>query len=193
LDYSLDKNKGKDMDFVGAIKAGFSNYVNFRGTASRPEYWYWTLFTVLASLISSSIEMVVPLVSISSLFSMATLIPSLAVSVRRLRDAGYSWTWLLSVLPGFVIFIVGIVGIALAAMSSGLLTDPSVLNNQEFLQSAAFQDFVASDPVIGSALLALGGFVLTGMASLVVTIFHIMPSKSYEQGNKRLKPQTPLI
>jgi len=181
------------MDFVGAIKAGFSNYANFRGTASRPEYWYWSLFTVLASLISSSIEMVVPLVSISSLFSIATLIPSLAVSVRRLRDAGYSWTWLLSVLPGFVIFIVGIVGIALAAMSSGLLTDPSVLNNQEFLQSAAFQDFVASDPVIGSALLALGGFVLTGMASLVVTIFHIMPSKSYEQGNKRLKPQTPLI
>jgi len=181
------------MDFVGAIKAGFSNYANFRGTASRPEYWYWYLFTFLAGLISSSIELVVPFVSISSLFSIATLIPSLAVSVRRLRDAGYSWTWLLSMVPGFVIFIVGIVGIALAAMSSGLLSDPSVLNNQEFMQSAAFQDLVTSDAVIGSALLALGGFLLAIFAALVVTIFHIMPSKTYEQGNKRLKPQTPVI
>jgi len=181
------------MDFVGAIKAGFSNYANFRGTASRPEYWYWYLFTFLAGLISSSIEMIVPLVSISSLFSIATLIPSLAVSVRRLRDAGYSWTWLLSMLPGFVMFVVGIVGIVLAAISSGLFTDPAVLNDQQFLQSAAFQDFVTGEAVLGSALLTLGGFVLAGIAALVVTIFHIMPSKTFEQGNKRLKHPTPVI
>jgi light-regulated signal transduction histidine kinase (bacteriophytochrome) len=44
------------MDFVGAIKAGFLNYVNFRGTATRPEFWYWFLFTTLVGIVTSALE-----------------------------------------------------------------------------------------------------------------------------------------
>jgi uncharacterized membrane protein YhaH (DUF805 family) len=94
------------MDFVGAIKSGFSNYTNFRGAASRPEYWYWALFTFLASVVGTSLDMFIPF-SFANLFSVATLLPSLAVSVRRLRDAGFSWTWFLTIVPGFLMFIGG--------------------------------------------------------------------------------------
>jgi len=41
---------GCDMDFGDAIKSGFRNYVTFRGRAQRAEFWYWTLFAVLATL-----------------------------------------------------------------------------------------------------------------------------------------------
>ncbi|NCA08394.1 MAG: DUF805 domain-containing protein [Micrococcales bacterium] len=64
------------MDFVGAIKAGFKNYANFRGVASRPEYWYWILFITLASLVGSAFGTSMPMSGISNLFSAATLVPS---------------------------------------------------------------------------------------------------------------------
>ena len=181
------------MDFVGAIKAGFKNYTNFRGTASRPEYWYWALFTFLASVVATSIDVAVPVFSFANLFSIATLLPSLAVSVRRLRDAGFSWTWILSIVPGFLMFIGGLVGVVVMLIDSKLLSDPALLNSQEFLQSQAFQDFVASDAVIGLALTAFLGFVLLVIAGIAVTILQIMPTKTYEQGNKRIKPATPVI
>jgi len=74
------------MDFVGAVRAGFKNYVNFRGTATRPEYWYWVLFTALVSIVANAIDRTG---SLSGLFSLATLLPGLGVTVRRLRDAGF--------------------------------------------------------------------------------------------------------
>ncbi len=181
------------MDFVGAIKAGFKNYANFRGTATRPEYWYWALFTFLASVVATSIDVAVPMFSFANLFSLATLVPSVSVSVRRLRDAGFSWTWLLTIAPGFVMFIGGLVGIVVMVFSANLISDPALLNNQDFLQSQVFQDFVASDAVIGLALTAFFGFILFVIAGIAVTVLHIMPSKTYDQGNKRLKPATPVI
>lgn len=181
------------MDFVGAIKAGFKNYANFRGTATRPEYWYWALFTFLASVVATSIDVAVPMFSFANLFSLATLVPSVSVSVRRLRDAGFSWTWLLTIAPGFVMFIGGLVGIVVMVFSANLISDPALLNNQDFLQSQVFQDFVASDAVIGLALTAFFGFILFVIAGIAVTVLHIMPSKTYEQGNKRLKPAIPVI
>ena len=69
------------MDFVGAIKAGFKNYVSFRGTATRPEFWYWILFTALVLIVVSALDRSGTL---GNVFSVATLLPSLAVAVRRL-------------------------------------------------------------------------------------------------------------
>ena len=41
-----------------------------------------------------------------SLFSLATLVPGLAICVRRLRDAGYKWTWIfISLVPVVGVFI----------------------------------------------------------------------------------------
>ena len=64
------------VGFGEAISRGFSNYFVFKGRASRREYWWWVLFTVLVSFIPFG--------------GFVTFIPSLAVSVRRLHDKGKS-------------------------------------------------------------------------------------------------------
>lgn len=82
--------------FPAAIVMGFMNYVKFSGFATRAEYWYWYLFTVLGAILTSLADSALfhmdfgdygPLYII---FSLATFLPSLAVAVRRLHDAGYS-------------------------------------------------------------------------------------------------------
>lgn len=91
------------MNFVDAIKTGFSKYADFKGTATRPEFWWWVLFTILASLVLGMVHQMV-----SGLFSLATLIPSLAVGARRLHDIDKSGWWqLLGFIPilGWLVLI----------------------------------------------------------------------------------------
>ena len=93
------------MDFQQAIKSGFSNYANFTGRAARSEFWYWQLFVVVGGIAAEFLDLAVsygvlglggwPL---STLFWLATLVPNLAVMVRRLHDIDRSGWWLLLVL-----------------------------------------------------------------------------------------------
>ena len=69
------------MNFQTAIRSGFQNYTNFKGRASRAEYWWWALFTVILSILLSSISD-----SIGNLGSLVTLLPSIAVAIRRVHD-----------------------------------------------------------------------------------------------------------
>ena len=69
------------MNFQTAISSGFQNYTNFKGRASRAEYWWWALFTVILSILLSSISD-----SIGNLGSLVTLLPSIAVAIRRVHD-----------------------------------------------------------------------------------------------------------
>ena len=175
------------MDFVGAIKAGFQNYVNFRGTATRPEFWYWFLFTFLVGVVTSVIPGVA---AISTVFSLATFLPTLAVTVRRLRDAGFSWVWLLLPLPFVVPFVVGIAQLAIALVDLGI--DPMVLVDPEVLDPAALQILAEDEATAGAFLLTIFGFLALLLVSLLVNaIFEIFPSKSFEQGNKRVAPKDP--
>ncbi len=47
------------MGFGEAISTGFSNYATFTGRATRPEYWYWVLFGVLAAVVFWIIQAVI--------------------------------------------------------------------------------------------------------------------------------------
>jgi uncharacterized membrane protein YhaH (DUF805 family) len=100
------------MTFFEAISSGFRNYVGFSGRASRSEFWYWILFTVLVSIVTSIIDLEVLSSSVtpfSSIWSLVTLLPSLAMGVRRLHDTDRSgWWWLLSFIPliGIIVLIV---------------------------------------------------------------------------------------
>ena len=80
---------GPELPMVGfgeAISRGFSNYFTFSGRARRSEYWLWQLFASLAQGI--------PL--IGWLVGLVIIIPSLAVTSRRLHDIGKSgWYQLL--------------------------------------------------------------------------------------------------
>ncbi|MDA0286312.1 MAG: DUF805 domain-containing protein [Actinobacteria bacterium] len=69
------------MNFQTAIRSGFQNYTNFKGRASRAEYWWWALFTVILSILLSSISD-----SLGNLGSLVTLLPSIAVAIRRMHD-----------------------------------------------------------------------------------------------------------
>jgi uncharacterized membrane protein YhaH (DUF805 family) len=101
------------MTFFEAISSGFRNYVGFSGRASRSEFWYWILFTVLVSIVTSIIDLEVlsssSISPFSSIWSLVTFLPSLAMGVRRLHDTDRSgWWWLLSFIPliGIIVLIV---------------------------------------------------------------------------------------
>ena len=85
------------MKFDEAIRSVINRYAQFTGRASRSEYWYWVLFLVLASAAIGIASSVVSAVGyLSWLFNLATIVPSIAVAVRRLHDVGKSGWWLLA-------------------------------------------------------------------------------------------------
>ncbi|MFC4816495.1 MULTISPECIES: DUF805 domain-containing protein [unclassified Flavobacterium] len=86
-------------------KVVFENYANFKGRARRSEYWYffltqflitivcYILFGVFAAMDNLGVGMI--FYAIAMLFSLATMIPGLAVGVRRMHDVGKSGWFLL--------------------------------------------------------------------------------------------------
>lgn len=74
------------MTFGTAIATGFRKYADFSGVAGRPEFWWFNLFLVLGSFVSGAL-----FEPLSGVWFFATLLPYLAVGVRRLRDAGLPW------------------------------------------------------------------------------------------------------
>lgn len=79
------------------------NYVGFEGRARRKEYWMFALFNLIISIVLGIIDGLMAsspesLGVLGLLYSLAVLLPSLAVSVRRLHDIGRSGWWLLIVL-----------------------------------------------------------------------------------------------
>jgi uncharacterized membrane protein YhaH (DUF805 family) len=179
--------KGIQMDFVGAIKAGFKNYAAFRGTASRSEYWYWVLFTFLVNIVVSAID---PTMTLQLVFSLGTLLPSLAVTVRRLRDAGFSWLWILLPLPAFAVFVYGLVMLVNEFFTLGILEQ--VMDNPEFIDESVITALMENEVIIGASLIILFSGLVVLLTSVVVNI--ILPAqrtKTFEQGNKRVAPQAP--
>lgn len=86
------------MNFTGAISHCLSNYASFSGRASRSEYWYFVLFSILLNfVVSFVVGMVSDMAGILAnlLIAFGLLLPSLAVGVRRLHDIGRSGWWLL--------------------------------------------------------------------------------------------------
>lgn len=110
------------MSFGDAIKSFFTKYVTFSGRARRSEYWYSVLFTTLVSTVIMIIwpgsvdyigEIAVQRASgISDLWSLAILLPSLAITWRRLHDIGRKGTYIFFVLIPIVGIIMLIVQLA---------------------------------------------------------------------------------
>ncbi|GGP84363.1 hypothetical protein GCM10009410_17250 [Shewanella ulleungensis] len=76
-------------------------YFDFKGRARRKEYWMFVLINTIFSVLLTLVDMGTGLYSdiygtglLSSLYSLAVLIPSIAVSVRRLHDTDHSGWWL---------------------------------------------------------------------------------------------------
>ncbi len=80
------------------IKVVRDNYANFKGRASRQEYWMFVLFNFIFLIALSFIEVFLfGLYSsiLSDLYVLAVLVPSIAVAVRRMHDTGKSGWFIL--------------------------------------------------------------------------------------------------
>ena len=92
------------MTFGEAIKVCFNKYAAFDGCAARPEFWWWVLFTFIAAVVLRSVSY-----GLSVAFSLATFVPSIAVTARRLHDTDRSgWLQLLGLIPviGWILLII---------------------------------------------------------------------------------------
>jgi uncharacterized membrane protein YhaH (DUF805 family) len=88
------------MGFTQAISSGFQNYVNFSGRACRSEYWFWTLFVVLVTIVANILDSFATFGAASLITGLGLLLPGLAISVRRLHDIDRTGWWLLLILTG---------------------------------------------------------------------------------------------
>ena len=103
--------------FLDTVK---HRYAKFDGRATRSEYWYFTLFYIIISIVVALIDTFVINSMIlhappaqaaeGGLLGMALalglLIPSIAIGVRRLHDIGKSGWWMLTVLIPIIGFFV---------------------------------------------------------------------------------------
>ena len=92
------------MDFATAIKICFMKYADFRSRASRAEFWNFSLFLVILYICADIADVTIAGVSwlehdgfgpVYLIVTIATLLPALAVSVRRLNDINISGWWVL--------------------------------------------------------------------------------------------------
>ena len=100
------------MNFPQAISSVFRNYVTFSGRASRSEFWYWVLFTIIGAVVTLILDQAVFSDSdyspLNLIFNLVCFLPGLAVGVRRLHDIGRTgWWWLIAfTIIGLVVLIV---------------------------------------------------------------------------------------
>jgi len=102
------------MSFGEAIRTVFHRYAELTGRAARAEFWWWALFNLLVAAALNFFNVIrigdnAYLGSLlAGIWGITVLLPNLAVTVRRLRDAGYGWGhlfWLLVPIAGFFVLI----------------------------------------------------------------------------------------
>ena len=144
---------------INAYKNFFKNFAEFTGRSTRPDYWwvwlgnlilsipFWIIYfytvflsTVMDSVSDSASEatfMIFGLVAIIyAIFYLAILVPTLALSVRRLRDAGFHWAFI------FLRFapMGGIALLILHAMPTKEVASPAISEAQEVRVEEVIED-----------------------------------------------------
>ena len=110
-----------------AVKRFFSKYAVFSGRASRSEYWWWFLANYIVLFVLGTVALIaggapsvaadgtvappsggaVVVLVLISLYGLATLIPNLALTARRLHDGNFSALFI------FVLLVPGVGGLIL--------------------------------------------------------------------------------
>jgi uncharacterized membrane protein YhaH (DUF805 family) len=100
IEYSEPSKTG----FVGAIKKGFRGYVVWNARSTRSEYWWWSLFAVIAAIVASiidtaifSTDMITGIGPVSGIVTIVLFLPGLSVWIRRLHDTDRTgwWVWIM--------------------------------------------------------------------------------------------------
>ena len=136
---------------INAYKNFFKGYVDFTGRSTRSEYWwiwltnmillvpfYSAYFKVLANPRNEAALMALGGIAIIyMIFGLALILPMLALTVRRLRDAGFHWALI------FIIFIpmVGpLVLLVLLAMPSKQVEVVTINETEEIVEISPFEE-----------------------------------------------------
>ena len=91
-------------NYISVLK----KYTTFTGCAARKEYWMFVLFNIIVSIVIGIIDMILGTTRdngmgiLGIIYSLAVLLPSLAVAARRLHDTGRNGWWLLIGLIPFI-------------------------------------------------------------------------------------------
>lgn len=140
------------MSFVAAIQSGFRNYVNFKGRASRSEFWWWTLFSLVVQAATSGSDL------ISGVVSLGLLVPGLAVHVRRLHDTNRSGWWMGAPIIAATTAVVGV-------LSFGKLESFDAVDDPEWDPTTVFNEVspAVTTLVVTAAIVA----IVLGVINLV--------------------------
>jgi uncharacterized membrane protein YhaH (DUF805 family) len=87
--------------FIGAIKDALARFVDFKTRSTRSQFWWWVLGYLLISIVAGFIDGAIGMSGsdpVGLLVSVVLLLPSIAVSIRRLHDIGRTGWWLLLML-----------------------------------------------------------------------------------------------
>ena len=93
------------------LKVVRDNYANFKGRASRQEYWMFALVNALFAFTLSMIEGFTGIFGnndesiLANIYSLAVAIPSIAVGIRRMHDVGKSGWFLLVPIYNFILLV----------------------------------------------------------------------------------------
>ena len=90
------------------LKVVRDNYANFEGRARRSEFWYFVLVNVIVGVVFGILSSIVGFfIYFYYIYSLAVLVPNIAVGVRRLHDVGKSgWFYLLAFVPLVNIYLI---------------------------------------------------------------------------------------
>ena len=149
---------------INAYKNFFKNYAEFTGRSTRPDYWwvwlgnfilsipFWIIYfyTVFLSAVMDSVSdsaseatfMIFGLVAIIyAIFYLAILVPTLALSVRRLRDAGFHWAFIFlrfAPMGGIALLILH----AMPTKETKVVnySEPQAVNVEEVIEVTPFED-----------------------------------------------------
>ena len=108
------------MSFQDAVKQVLRKYADFSGRATRAEFWWWKLAVYIASFILAIIDGSILSFSqggayspLQMIFGLAILLPSLAVTARRLHDIGktgwWQLVWIAIAVIAWIPFIIGLI------------------------------------------------------------------------------------
>lgn len=145
-----------NVDFLTAIKLFFANYANFNGRSTRAEFWWVALFTFGVSTILS----ILGLDFISILFSLAVIIPNLAISFRRFHDTGRSGWWVIGLCLASLIGAIIMYGPIFSAVLGN-----SVDNLKPEALAGAFTSSISQN---------IGTIFTGGLIAVVATIWNIV-------------------
>lgn len=112
-----------NITFGEAISRFYKKYTDFNGRATRAEYWYPCLYMLIVGILLACFGKTGSV--LGGLFSLANIIPGIAVGIRRMHDIGKSGWWILiTLIPliGSIWFIV------LAATPSKDIDNPYAFN-----------------------------------------------------------------